>query len=496
MNVRDIFIRIIRGESLPLLSLVLAAGAILRLYNLTYFHYMTADECVYTQAVFAVTKGCMPYRDVFIAHPLLYFLIQYPFLYFKPSLFMARLPSVLLGLGTTIFVFYTAKALYPNNVAVLAAALFAFSPYTIYYNKLAITDNAALFFTTGLLFFFFKYYRNNNDGYLILSGILAGAAFVSKYSSAFIIAVLMLLIAIKNLKKFMLFAAFTFIIPSIFVLLLLLLDIYYYWFTQTVILQLIRFNLPQLFKIWDACLYFALILPLLLVAIPAMARGVGDDVILTVLYIVPLLLMFFGKTFFSHYPLILTSPLCILTARSLNQYVLKSKRRRLTILTLVIFLTHFCICSSIFMGSAQMENAVRIKMEIADYIKSITKDDDKIWTTEADIAFFAQRIIVPPRSEIWKYQGFYEDVWGYIGASHVGDFSGYSGGLITLNEIRQAIEDEKPKVIVILRHKIADKLIWNGINKPGYREEGLAEYILEHYNLNRSMYDIEIYIRK
>jgi len=46
-------------------------------------------------------------------------------------------------------------------------------------------------------------------------------------------------------------------------------------------------------------------------------------------------------------------------------------------------------------------------MEIADYIMSITKDDDKIWTTEADITF----------SYIW-------------------DFFGYSGGLITLNEIR------------------------------------------------------------
>jgi hypothetical protein len=58
------------------------------------------------------------------------------------------------------------------------------------------------------------------------------------------------------------------------------------------------------------------------------------------------------------------------------------------------------------------EFGVRTKMEVAEYIRNITKEDDKIWTTEADIAFFAQRLIVTPNSTMWKYQGFYEDVWG------------------------------------------------------------------------------------
>jgi hypothetical protein len=135
-------------------------------------------------------------------------------------------------------------------------------------------------------------------------------------------------------------------------------------------------------------------------------------------------------------------------------------------------------------------------MEVADYIRSITREDDKIWTTEADIAFFARRLIVAPNSTIWRYQGFYEDVWGYMGASYVGQFAGYSGGLITLEEIRQDLESEKPKVAIIMKHKLADMLVWNGIDSPTCKEKGLADYVLTHYYLERDIYDIQIYIRK
>jgi hypothetical protein len=83
-----------------------------------------------------------------------------------------------------------------------------------------------------------------------------------------------------------------------------------------------------------------------------------------------------------------------------------------------------------------------------------------------------------------------------MGTSYVGQFAGYPSGLISLGEIRQGLESEKPKVVVIVENKLADMLVWNGINNPAYKEEGLADYILTHYHLERSLYDIQVYVRK
>lgn len=488
-------------KALLILISTLIAGMSLRFYNLPYFHFMTADESVYTQAVFAMTKGYWPYRDVFIAHPLLYFLIQYPFMYISPSLLMARSVSVLLGLGTMLLIFYIAKNLYSENLAILATALFTFSPYAIYHNKSVLVENAALFFTTLLLYFFFKYYRSNREKYLLLSGLFAGVAFISKYTAVFVIIALMLLIAMKDLKKLALFVAFASAAPLMSILSLFLFGVYPYWYVQTVGLQLVRFSFPLPLKMFELGVYFAWTLPLVIMAAPVMVhRRVGEDTTLTVLYVLPFLVMCLGKVLASHYFLMLTPMLCILAARGLDQYFIRPKGFRKinarALVVLAIFIVHFCFSSGMFLGSVQSKFAVRAKMEVADYIRSITREDDKIWTTEADIAFFARRLIVAPNSTMWKYQGFYEDVWGYMGTSYVGEFAGYSGGLITVTDIRQALEREKPKVVVIVENKLADMLIWNGVDSPTYKEEGLADYILTHYHLERSLYDIQIYVRK
>ena len=474
-------------------------GVFLRFYNLAYFSHMTADESVYTQAVFAMTKGYLPYRDFFVAHPLVYFLIEYPFIGICPSLLMVRSISVLLGFGTMLLVFYIAKNLYSENVTVLATVLFALSSYAIYYNKLATAESAVLFFTTLFLYFFFKYYKGGCEKYLFLCGLFAGVAFITKYSAAFVIVALMLLIALKGLKKLVVFVVFASIVPLVFVSSLFLFGIHGYWYVQTVSFQFIRFSLSLSFKMNELGVYLLWILPLFLMAVPIMfRRKAEEDAVFTVLYVVPFLIMCFGGVLFTHYFLMLTPMLCILAARGLDQYFIKPKwsmkKRVGVLLVLTVFVVHFCFSSSIFLGSVQSEFGVRAKMEVADYIRSITGDDDRIWTTDADIAFFARRLIVAPNSTMWKFQGFYEDVWGFMGTSYVGQFAGYSGGLITLEEIRQALESEKPKVVVIMENKLADRLIWDGISNPAYEEGGLAGYVLSHYDLARDLYDIDIYV--
>ncbi|MEM2517698.1 MAG: glycosyltransferase family 39 protein [Candidatus Bathyarchaeia archaeon] len=478
---------------------ILAAGMFFRLYNLLFFHPMTADECVYTQAVFAMTRGYIPYKDIFIAHPLVYFYIEYPFMYLHPSLLSVRLVSVLLSLGVMLLTFRIADSLYSQKVALLAMAFFAFSPYTIYYNKLAIVENAVLFFVTLSLYFFLMYYKFGGKWNLFFCGFFSGIAFISKYSALVVIIVIVFLVALRDLKILGVFIGSASLMPSLFLLSLILSDVHHYWFTQTVVFQMIRFGFPLHMRLFELGFFFTLSSPLFVAAAPIITfKKSREDFMLMLLYVVPFFLILLGKVLINHYFLMLSPILCIIAARSLHQYVDSKSRKlnRMIAAILLVFIIHFLISSTFFMGSSSSELAVRAKMEVADRIRKITADNDKIWTTEADIAFFAKRLIVAPNSTIWKYQGFYEDVWGFFGTSYIGGFTGYSGGLITLSEIRQALDVEKPKVIVILRNKVADNLIWNGINSPNYHENGLAEYILANYRLNFTHHDIDVYIIK
>jgi len=491
-----------QGKDFLLLLAALMLGVFVRFYNLSYFHFMTADESVYTQAVYAITKGYVPYRDVFVAHPPVHFLVQYPFMLISSSLLMVRFLSVLLGLGSIILLLYAARALYSERVARLATIMFALAPYAIFFNKLALVENTLLFFATLAFCLFFKYYRNGDRKWLMLSGFFVGVAIMSKYTMLFVVIVLIAFIAVrKEFKNLILFAACACIIPLVLLLTILLSNTFNNFYVQTVSLQLIRFSLPLSTRMWEIALYSVWISPLALLAFPALPLGrKKEDLLLTFLCIVPLLIMFSGKTFFAHYPLMLTPIICILAARGLDLSLSLSKssiKKKVPILFLVGFLVfHFFLASTAFSGLPTIEFDVRRKLEVANYVRSITNENDKIWTTEADIGFFAQRMIVIPDSEFWKFQGFYEDVWGYFGVEYVGQYIGYPRGLIAIADIRKAIEEEKPKVVVIMEFKIADYFIWNGISNPNYKEIGLADYIPTHYHLEAEISDIRIYVRK
>ena len=490
------------NKGFMVLLVALMLGIFVRFYNLSYFHFMVADESVYTHAVFAITKGYVPYKELFVAHPPIHFLVQYLFLLVSSSLLMVRFLSVMLGLGSTILTLYAARALYSERVARLATIFFALAPYAIFFNKLAIVENTLLFFATLTFYLFFKYYRNGGRKWLMLSGFFVGVAIMSKYTMLFVVIVLLAFVAVKKeFKNLILFIACCCVIPLILLFMIFLFDAFNIFYIQTVGLQMIRFTLSLSARMWEISLYCVWISPLALLALPALPLGrKKEDLFLTFLCVVPLIIMFSGKTFFTHYPLMLTPIICILAARGLDLSFSHSKgsiKKKVPILFLVGFLIfHFCVASMAFSGLPSIEFDVRRKLEVANYVRSITNKSDKIWTTEADIGFFAQRMIVTPNSTFWKFQGFYEDVWGYFGTGYVGQHSGYPSGLITITDIQQALEKEKPKIVVFMEFKIADHLAWNGISNPNYKEIGLADYILAHYYLKAEIYDIRIYVRR
>lgn len=91
--------------------------------------------------------------------PLFYWLEAVSFSAFGVSTFTARLPSALVGLGTVLYLYHEAKAIWGNRIAFLGAFIFASSLETVVLARSAVTDmslTAAL--TVAMLGFLRKKY--------------------------------------------------------------------------------------------------------------------------------------------------------------------------------------------------------------------------------------------------------------------------------------------------------------------------------------------------
>jgi hypothetical protein len=134
---------------------------------------------------------------------------------------------------------------------------------------------------------------------------------------------------------------------------------------------------------------------------------------------------------------------------------------------------------------------------------SITEPGDRIWTSEGSIAFFSQRLIVPPNSSDWPLQAFFSDALAHRWWTYAGDeMKDYKLGLATPKQFIEAWKKEDVKVIVIIRGRgwipYPDELLWNGYCGL----EGVASYIQNYYDLRRAVispevgYLYEIWVRK
>src|SRR4030042_430895 len=74
--------------------------------------------------------------------------------------------------------------------------------------------------------------------------------------------------------------------------------------------------------------------------------------------------------------------------------------------------------AQIFIVRNSLDDNTHIK--IGQYISQITTPDEKIWTSEGAIAFYAQRLIVAANSSDWPIQCAFSDIFAY-------DFGTYMG---------------------------------------------------------------------
>jgi 4-amino-4-deoxy-L-arabinose transferase-like glycosyltransferase len=513
------------------LFVVLLIAFFIRVYNLLYFHDLAPDESVYAHAIFALTKGFAPYKEIFLAHPPVYFYLAYPIIFVSPTLYSFRLFNVILSLGTICAIFYLCKILYSKRVAIIAATIYAVYPYAIYVNKLGFLENSTSFFVMMAICLFAQYLKEGRVKNLVISGFFAGISFMTKYNYLLIWMAMVLfgILRDKERKNLIFFFIGSIVAPLGILVSLLITDTWTHFYIQTINWQLVRFGMYPYEKLWFLTTQgFGLLFPLFLIAIPRIINGPGNrnDELMMFCFFVPLLVLPFSKVVFLQHFIPLIAMLSVLAAGTIDQYIPNRPvslnpmhlkfgfkniwRKGIIILVAFIILFNYWSLMKLSYGkdwflienafsNEQLKIRLESQMAIGNYIRNITSPSDKIWTTDGAIAFLSQRIIVPPRSEYWKFQGFFQDIWGYgwTKDDYRGPIKDYPRGLISLHDIQSAWEEEKPKVIVIIRTSVVDYFIWHGIDNPYHFEQGLSDYIKSYYHLGNTFYpqNMEVWIR-
>ncbi|OGZ35523.1 MAG: hypothetical protein A3A94_02530 [Candidatus Portnoybacteria bacterium RIFCSPLOWO2_01_FULL_43_11] len=130
-------------------------------------------------------------------HPPLVFIFQhFSIKIFGVSAFSARLPSALAGFLTIFFIYLIGRELYSKQVGLWSALVLTVSNYLIWISRTALLEAVAIFFIVLSIYFFIKAWSKTK--YLFLWAVALGLAFLSKYTTFYLIPVYFIFILFKK----------------------------------------------------------------------------------------------------------------------------------------------------------------------------------------------------------------------------------------------------------------------------------------------------------
>jgi 4-amino-4-deoxy-L-arabinose transferase-like glycosyltransferase len=207
----------ILSENYPLLSILIGITFI----SLSIGPFQNGDTDWEFAAAKGVLKWGMPYVNSIgniINQPPLGFYIEG--LFFKgvgASVYNGTILVTLLGLGSTIIIYVIGKELYSKPTGLVAAALFALSPWELVLSRSFLIDVQCLFFSLLCLYVGILAIRRGSVKFSIISGIFFAAALLTKYFAAFMLIPLLLFLLYSKPKRTRLFLSqvTAFLLPAL-----------------------------------------------------------------------------------------------------------------------------------------------------------------------------------------------------------------------------------------------------------------------------------------
>jgi hypothetical protein len=167
--------------------LIIIAGLFFRIYNLTNLPIF-GDEAIYVRwsQIMRVdaTLRFVPLSDG--KQPLFMWSVI-PFLrLFSDPLFAGRLVSVLTGLGSIVGVFVLTSILFKKQkVSLIATLFYAISPYSVFFDRMALVDSMLTFFGIWTLTFAVVTVKKIRLDTAMIAGFFLGGAFLTKSPAVF-----------------------------------------------------------------------------------------------------------------------------------------------------------------------------------------------------------------------------------------------------------------------------------------------------------------------
>lgn len=181
---------------------VLTIGFFLRIYKLTLLPVF-ADEAIYIRwaQIMAAesTLRFLPLSDG--KQPLFMWFLMFMIERFSDPLFIGRLISVIAGLGTSIGIFALTYVLFKNKlVSLIAAFVYVLSPFTVFFDRMALVDALLTMLTVWTVFFGVLAAQTKRLDLAMINGFFLGLAFLTKSPATFV-ALLLPICYLAFLKK-------------------------------------------------------------------------------------------------------------------------------------------------------------------------------------------------------------------------------------------------------------------------------------------------------
>ena len=199
------------------------------------------------------------------------------------------------------------------------------------------------------------------------------------------------------------------------------------------------------------------------------------------------LLVLVPKVLFPHYFWFLTPVLAYLAARPVVELASSLKRRLSAVKLIPLILLLVAVSVLVYSGASNYStdqfsnNSFNADEQyVGHYVANITPVNQLIWTSEPSIAFYANRLIIPPNSTLWKLQGFFDDVFNTNFTDTAG-FQHQGSNLVTPIQFEQSW-DSTVRVLIFIRGSgpipYPDATLWNGSSAM----PGVSNWVVSHYS--------------
>jgi|SRR3989344_2351113 len=209
-----------RNKYLIWLLVILLLGLFIRIITINY-EWIDVDEGNYLSDAKLLAENLIPFKDFYMKEVLYTLSLSLFGKLFGFSLFFGRFLSVIFSIATIFFVYKIGSLLHDKRLGVIAAGIYAFIPFAIFWNNLIRESVLMIMLFTIAVYYIIKFTKTNNFLHISLHTFFLFLALLTRRSIIlFVLAEIFLLAYMyrnetKILSRIFLYGGFGILLPLI-----------------------------------------------------------------------------------------------------------------------------------------------------------------------------------------------------------------------------------------------------------------------------------------